>query len=163
MADFGFDGLIRVDLVPTIVNLGAPTVSELTAGTRLDRRLTPDGLRTGAETADIDTSKLSSTSNSAVIGRDTFTVGVKYVRGDDAEALEVEEALVRGATGYLVVRRDLAADTAYAAAQTVEAYPIQVKRPNPDNPAANALQAVDVPMTITRQPKGYGDAATVAA
>jgi hypothetical protein len=90
-------------------------------------------------------------------------VGVKYVRGDDADAVDVEEALVRGARGFLTVRRNLAADAAYAASQPIEVYPVQIKRPNPDNPAPNAQQAVDVPMAITGQPKGYGDGAVVAA
>lgn len=163
MADYGFDGMIKVSLVPAIANLAAPTVAELTAGTSLECRLTPDGLNTGADTAEVDSSKLCSTSNSAVVGRRTFTVGVKYVRGDDEEALAVEGALVYGARGYLVVRRDKLATVDWAAADNVEAYPVQVRQPNPDAPAANALQAVDVPMVVTSEPKGYGDFATVAA
>lgn len=162
MADYGFDGMIKVSWVPTIANIGAPTLAELAAGVDMECRLTPDGLTTGAETAEVDSSKLCSTSNSAVVGRRTFTVGVKYVRGDDEEAQAVEEALVYGARGFLTVRRDLSATVDYAAAQKIEVYPAQVRQPNPDAPAANALQAVDVPMVVTKEPRGYGDPAVIA-
>jgi hypothetical protein len=163
MADYGFDGMIKVTFAPTVADLAAPKVSELQAGIDLECRLTPDGLTTTAETAEVDTSKLCSTSNSFVIGRDTYTVSVKYVRGDDEQAEAVQDALVRGARGFLVVRRDLLATVDWAAAQNVEVYPVQVRRPNPDSPAANALQGVMVPFSVTSQPKGFGDNAVVAA
>ena len=163
MADLGFDGMVKVSFVDTLADIAAPSAAALTAGVSLEGRLTADGLTTGGETAEVDTSKLNSTSNSAVVGRRTFTVGVKYVRGDDEEAVEVEEALVYGARGFLCVRRDMASSVAWAASQKVEVYPVQVRQPNPDAPAANALQAVDVPMVVTSEPKGYGDPATVAA
>lgn len=163
MADYGFDGMIKVTWVPAIANIASPTLAELTAGIDLEGRLTPDGLTTGAETAEVDSSKLNSVSNSAVPGRRSFSVGVKYVRGDDADALEVEAALIYGARGFLVVRRDKLATIDYAAADNVEVYPAACRQPNPDAPAADTLQAVDVPMTVTSEPKGYGDFATVAA
>jgi hypothetical protein len=162
MADLGFDGMVRVAFVDTIAALGSPKLSELNAGVPLGCRLTPDGLTTSADTAEVDTSKLCSTSNSAVVGRRTFTVGVKYVRGDDDEAVAVEEALVYGARGYLVVRRDMLSSVDFAIGQKVEVYPVQVRQPNPDAPAANALQAVDVPMSVTSEPRGYGDPAVIA-
>ena len=163
MADYGFDGFIKASLVPAIADITAPTVAELNAGVSLECRLTPDGLTTSADTAEVDSSKLCSTSNSSIVGRRTFTAGVKYVRGDDEEAEAVQDALVYGARGFLVVRRDLSAKVDWAVGQKVEVYPVQVRQPNPDAPAANALQAVDVPMSITSEPKGYGDPALVAA
>src|SRR5919205_2236209 len=104
--DLGFDGMVKVSFVPAVANLAAPTVAELTAGTSLESRLVPDGLNTGADTEEIDSSKLDSVSNSAIVGRRTFTVGVKYVRGIGETAEAVEEALVYGARGFLAVRRD---------------------------------------------------------
>jgi hypothetical protein len=163
MADYGFDGMVKVSFVPAIANIAAPTATELNAGTSLEGRLTPDGLTTGAETAEVDSSKLNSVSNAAVTGRRTFTIGVKYVRGDGVNDKAVEAALVYGAKGYIVVRRDKLATVAWTAADKVEVYPVQVRQPNPDAPAANALQAVDVPMVVTSEPKGYADYATVAA
>jgi hypothetical protein len=164
MADYGFDGMIKVGWVPTIADISAPTVAELTAGIDLEDHLVPDGLSTPSDTAEIDNSKLSSTFNTAVVGRRNFNgLSVTYVRGSDSGAQEVEDALVYQAAGYLVVRRDVVASTAWAAAQTVEVYPAQAKQPAPADPAENTLQTVQVGFTLTSEPQGYGDPATVAA
>ena len=148
-ADFGFDGMIKVAFVPTLTNTAAPTTVQLIAGTPLDGRLTPDGLTITVDTASVDTSKLNSTGNSETIGRDSYTVSVKYVRGDQAEATAVQTALVRGASGYLCVRRDKLATIAWTAADKVEVYPVTCKRPSPEAPAPNALQTVTVGMAVT--------------
>lgn len=165
MADYGFDGMIKVGFVPAIADVDGPTVAELTAGVDLEGRLTADGLSIGSETAGIDTSKLNSTANSETIGRDTFSVSVTYVRGSDTEATDVQDALVRGAAGYLVVRRNIVSTTAWAAAQEVEIYPVIVKRPSPNAPAANALQTVVVGMSVTNgnDVRAIDDPAIVAA
>lgn len=162
--DYGFDGMIKVSFVPTLTTPSAPTTAQITAGTPLEARLTPDGLSISIETASVDTSKLNSTANSETIGRDSYTVSVKYVRGDQAEATAVQTALVRGAAGYLVVRRDKLATVAWTVADKVEVYPVICARPNPDVPAANALQAVTVPMRVTdgNAVRGIDNPATLA-
>lgn len=162
MADLGFDGMIKVSWVPNIVNIGAPTVAELNGGTSLEPRLLPDGLTVTAETAGVDTSKMNSTANSNIAGRRTFTLGVKYVRGDDAASLAVEAALIYKANGNLVVRRDLVSSQAYAAGQKVEVYPGQCGETNPDSPAPDTLQAVEVPIMNTAEPRSFTNRATVA-
>jgi hypothetical protein len=165
MADYGFDGMIKVGFVPTIVSVDGPTVAELTAGVDLEGRLTADGLNVSSDTATIDTSKLNSTAQSETIGRDSYTVSVTYVRGSDTEATDVQDALVRGASGYLVVRRNVVSSTAWTAAQEVEVYPVVCHRPNPAAPAQNALQTVEVGMSITDGTKvrAIDNPATVAA
>lgn len=166
MADLGFDGNIKVSLVPTIANIAAPTVTELNAGISLEGRLTAEGLAIGSETADVDTSKLNSTANSGTIGRDTYTVAVTYVRGTtaDTEAQAVQTALVRGAAGILTVRRDKVSTAAWAAADKVELYPIICRRPNPAPPAPDALQSVEVGMAVTdgNKVRAIDNPATVA-
>lgn len=163
MADLGFDGFMKVSFVPTIANYMAPTVAELNAGISLECVLLPDGLTRTSDTAEIATSKMCSTKNSAVIGRDTFTLSVKYVRGDDDDAEAVETALVRGAKGYIVVRSNMLSETAWAASQKVEVYEVQCKRPNADSPAADTQQAVQVGFAVGDNVAGFGDFATVAA
>lgn len=155
MADLSFDGLMRVHFVPTIANIAAPTAVEVTAGTDLTPRLTPDGLNVGTDTNSIDNTKMSSTANSAKAGRRTFTVSVTYTRGTAAPELAVETALVYRATGYLVVRRDTAYATAFAAGQKVEVYPVELGEANPTSPAPDTLQNVEVPMYVTGQPQSY--------
>lgn len=155
MADLSFDGNMRVSFVPTIANIAAPTVVEVNAGTDLTPRLTPDGLSISTDTNSIDNTKMSSTANSSKAGRRTFTASVTYTRGTAAPELAVETALVYRAAGYLVVRRDIAYTTAFAAAQKVEVYPVEVGEPNPTSPAPDALQNVEVPMMISADPKSY--------
>jgi len=167
MADLGFDGMIKVSFVPTVTNLDAPTVAELTAGTPLEGRLTPDGLEITPATSNIDTSKLNSTANSSKIGRDTYTISLTYVIGDsaDTEAQAVQTALVRGAAGFLAVRRDKLATVAWTAADKVELYPVQCHRPAPAKVAPNADQTVTVGMEMTdgNSVRGYGDESVIAA
>lgn len=164
MSDLGFDDMIKVTFAPTITNLGGPTVAQLTAGVPLEGRLTPDGLATPADTARVPTSKLNSTFNTSRAGRRTFDgLMVKYVRGTEAAAVDVEEALVYGAEGYLCVRRDLISSAPWAAGQKVEVYPVQVLQPNPDSPAPDTDQAVEVQFAMRQDPKAYADPATVVA
>jgi hypothetical protein len=162
MADYGFDGMIKVSFVPTIASIAAPTAVELNAGTPLEDVLTPDGLTISADTASVDTSKLSSTFTATIVGRSSYTLGIKYVRGTDPKQTALETAMVRGANGYLVVRRDVVASTAWTAAQKVEVYPCQVGDVNPDSPAPNALQTVAIPLMNTSQPRTLSNRATVA-
>lgn len=166
MADLGFDGMVRVAFVPTIANIAAPKVSELTAGVDLEGRLRPDGLATPSDTGRIDNSKLKSTFGTEIVGRRSFSgITVTYVRGpeSDTEATEVEEALVYRAVGFLVIRRDKLATEPFAIGDRVEVYPIQVAQPNPANPGPDALQEVEVGFALTGEPKAFGDFATVAA
>lgn len=153
MADLGFDGMIKVSFVPAILSVAAPKVTELNAvgAIPLEGRLTAEGLTISSETADVDTSKLNSTANAGVIGRDTFTVGVTYVRGDstDTEATKVQDGLIRGANGYLVVRRDKVSTVAWTIGDKVEVYAVQCRRPNPAPPAPDTLQSVEVGMAVT--------------
>ena len=163
MADLTFDGMIRVALVPTITSMAAPTVAELTAGVDLTPRLTPDGLSVGSDTASVDNNKMTSTFNTQKAGRRSFTASVKYVRGTAAGETAIEAALTYRATAYLVVRRDVAYSAAWTAAQKVEVYPVEVGEANPDSPAPDALQAVEVPLMITGDARTITSPATVAA
>lgn len=149
MADYYNDGMIKAAFVPTIANVSAPTVAELNAGVDLEGRLTADGLNISGDTASVDTSKLNSSVNSETIGRDSYTVSLTYVRGSGTEAEDVQDALVRGAAGYLVVRSNVVSTTAWAAAQEVEVYPVMCKRPIRNTPAPNSSQTVVVALAVT--------------
>jgi hypothetical protein len=164
MPDLGFDGMVKVSWVPTISNIASPTVAELTAGTPLEGALLPDGLTISADTAEVDNSKMNSIANTVIVGRGTWTLSIKYVRGDAANtyAVAVETAMAPKANGYLVVRRDIVSTTAFIAAQKVEVYPAQVGYANPDSPAANTLQAVEVPLKNTGTPRDITNRATVS-
>jgi hypothetical protein len=163
IADMLLDGNLRASWVPTIANIAAPTVAELTAGVALEERLTPDGLNIGFDTSMIDNSALNSTYDTEQVGRSKVTTTLKYKAGAVGTTDTVRDALTFRAVGYLVVRRGIAASTAFVAAQKVEVYPSQCGRPNPDVPAPNSIQTVTVQLGSTGTPRGFDDPAVVAA
>ena len=153
MADIPVDGNTRVAWVPAIANKALPTTAELGAGLLLQSLVTADGLMgLEPETADVDTTSLASTFNTVTIGRDTFSgTGLRLKKQDGTDT--AFNTLVRGATGYLVVRRDIAESTAWAAGQKVEVYPVicgQTKRLNPE---ANTVARYEVPTKVTSAPE----------
>jgi hypothetical protein len=68
--------------------------------------------------------------------------------------------LVRGAQGYIVIRRDIAETTAWAAAQKAEVYPVIVGQARRLAPEANTVARYEVPTKINAAPELR---ATVAA
>lgn len=156
MADLLSDGMIRVFYVPTIANINAPTVAELNAGLRLDDHMTPDGLNVEPDTEAVDNSKLSSTFGTSQAGRRSFSGSITYI---NTTPRILESVLVYQATGYLVVRREVASSTAWAAAQKAEVYPIQFGEPSRMY-GPNEMQRRDVPAMFTADP---ATDATVAA
>lgn len=163
IADMLLDGNLKASWVPTIANLDAPTVAELTAGVSLESRLTPDGLNISFDTSMINNSALSSTYETEQVGRSKVTTTLKYKAGAPGTTDTVRETLTFRAVGFLVVRRGVDSSQAFAAADKVEIYPSQCGRPNPDVPAPNAIQVVTVQLGSTGTPRGFDDPATVAA
>ena len=152
MADIVVDGMTRVAYVAAISNIALPTTTELNLGILLHSTMTPDGLvGYEAETAPVDNSALDSTFDTVTIGRDSFSnssLMLKRQSGTDT----IYTTLVRGVTGFIVVRRNVAAATAWTASQGVEVFPIicgQVKHMAPEK---NAVTKYSVPTMITSSP-----------
>lgn len=156
MADLISDGKIRVYWVTSISSLSGPTTTELDAGIRLDEDMTPDGLSITPSTADVDTSSLSSTFDTRKAGRRSFDISVKIKRQSSSDTTRT--TLVYQAEGYLVVRRDVDASTAWTSAQKCEVYPAQCGEPTLSY-GPNTVQAYEVPLKLTADPE---TAATVA-
>lgn len=152
MADSLADGNTRVDWVPTIASTSAPTTTELNAGTRLDTFMTPDGL-VGFEpdTADVDTSALSSTFDFKVAGRASFSGTMLRLKKQGA-ADTFYASSTRDTTGYVVVRRNVDADTAWASAQKIEVYPVTLGETRNLPPESNAVAKWELPTKISSEP-----------
>ena len=160
MPDLVSDGKIRVMWVPGaagITNIAAPTVAELNAGLRMDTQMTPEGLTTPASTADVDTGSLSSTFDTKRSGRRSYANVVKIKRQDTADTLLT--TMVYRANGFLVVRRNLDAGVAFAAAQKVEVYPSECAQAN-DAYGPNTIQTAELALMNHSEPNTN---ATVAA
>ncbi|HEX7160405.1 MAG TPA: hypothetical protein VF223_04120 [Trebonia sp.] len=139
--------------VGSIANIAAPTVAELNAGTRVSAVMTADGLvGFEAETADVDNSSIESTFDTKTIGRASYTgtmLRCKKQTGTDT----VFDLLVRGTDGYIVIRRDVPSDTAFAAGQKVEVYPGIAGETRFLPPEPNSTRKYEVPWKINSEPE----------
>ena len=152
MPDIVVDGFTRVAYVPTIANIAAPTTTELNAGILLTSVMTPDGL-TGFEptTADVDNSALNSTFDTKTIGRDSFS-GTKLILKKQSGTDTAYATLLRGVAGYIVVRRYIDNNTAWASTQPIEVYPVIFGQTRNLAPAANTVTKWEVDTKITTTP-----------
>lgn len=155
MADFSSDGMTRVAYVPAIANIAAPTTTELNAGILLQSLITADGLEGfEATTSDVDNTALNSLFDTVTIGRDKYSGTMlrmkKQLTGDTAYT-----TLVRGTTGFIVIRRDVLETTAWTSGQSVEDYPIICGIRRRLKPEGNTLTKWEVDTKIYLQPSPF--------
>lgn len=151
-SDIPMDGMTRVFYVAAISNEAAPTTTELNAGINLTSLITKSGLKGfKAQTGDIDNSALDSTFDTVTIGRDKFSgtmLELKKQSGTDT----AYDTLVRGTTGYIVIRRYVLNTTAWTAAQKCNVYPIVCGQTGEHDPEAETLGKYDVETKISSSP-----------
>jgi hypothetical protein len=152
MPDITADGKTRVYWVTTIANINAPTTTELNAGIALNSTITADGLvGFKPDTADVDTSALDSTFNTMVNGRTSFSgtlLRLKKQSGTDT----IFTTLIRDAAGYIVIRRSIAATTAWTSTQPCEVYPSLCGEVARVDVEPNSLERYEIPIKITASP-----------
>lgn len=152
MPDITADGKTRVYWCTTISNINAPTTTELNAGIALNSTITADGLvGFRPDTADVDTSALDSTFNTMVNGRTSFSgtlLRLKKQSGTDT----IFTTLIRDTAGYVVIRRSIAATTAWASAQACEVYPALCGEVARVDVEPNSLERYEIPIKITASP-----------
>lgn len=140
MADMLSDGNIKVSFVPTIVNIAAPTVAEVTAGTSLECLIMSDGLDISTDESVTSAPKLCETIDAEQPGRSKTTIQLTCVRKDTPVEDIAWTLLQRGLTGYLVVRRGTSIEDAFAAGDDVEVYPVKFGVRRPIKPEANGVE-----------------------
>jgi hypothetical protein len=152
MADVITDGLTRVAWVTTIASTAAPTTAELNAGLLLHDVMTSDGLSGfQPDTADVPTSKFSSTFDTNQPGRVSYSnTMLRFCKQTSPDTTYT--TLARGTAGYVVIRRGLAAATAWASTQAVEVYPAVCGERRLLDPAPNTLQRWECPLKLSAQP-----------
>jgi hypothetical protein len=152
MTDIPVDGMTRVAWVPSIANITAPTTTELNAGILLTFLLTRDGLM-GFEptTAKVDNSSLGDIFDITTTGTDSFNDSgfrLKKQAGTDM----VYATLVKGTAGFVVIRRDIDRNTAWASGQKHEVYPAVCGRRKRLAPEKDTVTRYEVPIMITSEP-----------
>ena len=150
MADIVNDGMTRVCFVPTIVDTAAPTTTEIAAGQDLETFLTPDGLGMEFGNESVDVTALSSTYNAELPGRQTVSTELTFkFQGDTAAPFST---FASKPEGYIVLRRNVVATTAWTASQTVEVYAVQIGTRRRVAPAANEVLKFTVQAFHTSAP-----------
>lgn len=142
MADLLADGNIKATWVPSITDISAPTVAELTDGSAvaLECLILLGGLDIKAETASVDNTALCSVDDTEEPGRVAYTINLTCKRKDTTGEDTAWNTLTDRALGNLVIRRSTTASTAYATGQPVEVYPSRCGRPNMLEPEKNSVQ-----------------------
>lgn len=148
MSDLIHDGSYAIFFCTTITAPATPLNTEISAGTRLDGRMTPTGWDWGAGNDTVDVSKLNSLFTTMQVGRRTFAPVVTIIR-EATDTGGVEAALAFKAVGFLAIRTNLASTVAVAASQKWSILPIQTGAANPGSPAPNQVQTIGYPFTMT--------------
>lgn len=149
MSDLISDGKTRVAWATSIGNLNAPTVAECTAAADYTKRITPDGLKIDPSTADVDTGSLASKVDTKTVGRVGYETELTFKRGSTPLEDAPYTTLKYGVTGVLLVRRGIDYETAWAAGQPVEAYPVICGERQNVSPAANEVMKFMAPIKVT--------------
>lgn len=152
--DFASDGMTRVHWLTALGSTSSPLATDIAAGVDLTPIMTADGL-VGFEpnTADVDTSSLNSTFDTKTIGRDSFSGTLVRLKKQTGGTDTVYNAMNnRGQSGWIVIRRDVAYTTAFAAAQKVEVYPAILGPIRRLAPVANNVTKYEVDTKISAAP-----------
>lgn len=152
-----YEGQTRVALVPRlpapgIADISAPTTTELNDSGVVDLSvlLTKDGLNTPQNQNMVDSATLAETFDSQLVGSWGGAMELTCFR-DRASDL-AWNTFVYGDEFFLVIRRGVDYDTAWANGQDVEVYPIQSHQPIMQPSAPNEQQRFTVSCAVTEQP-----------
>lgn len=149
------DGFVKLKWVTTIANPAAPSLAtEINAASSLDLECYLKEMFTPkTEAAAVEDRRMCSKQVFQTPGTYTYTiddlVAVYDVQNAASVANKAYAALTPGATGYLVARWGMDSDTAYAAGQKVDVFPVtlgpRVKLP----PEANSQLKFTVKPFVT--------------
>jgi len=150
------DGNVKVVFVPTIADPKAPTLAELNATSALDITcgVTGGGFTTSTDVQTLTDERLCSTQTFEDVGTFTYAIDdIEYIidpqdvspTGEN----KIYKTLVPGTAGFIVVRYGVAYDTAFAAGDVVDVYPVKLGPQVKSAPERNTkLRAKQKPYTI---------------
>lgn len=160
MSDLLGDGNVKATFVLAVANISLPTATELNGGVDLQEVLTKEGLDIKPDQSSVDNTSLASRAETEDAGTTKYTITLTWKK-QQAEADDVAfTALTPGTLGYLAVRRDRAHETAWAADQPVEIYPVRCGAFGRQPPKLNEPQTIEQKMFNHTEPDTE---ATVAA
>jgi hypothetical protein len=151
MARFMRKGIARFYWVPTIANLVAPTVAEITAGTELTAQM---GEINGFSFTNnpIDTPDMSSAFVTKIPGEDTVD-NSSFRFYEDKTTNPIRTVLAKNSTGNIVIFPAGVAGANPAVADKAEVWPVTVASNSRTYSAGNEAAAYMVVLTNTLPPK----------
>jgi hypothetical protein len=147
MADIISDGMTRISWVLSISNTNAPTTAELNAGVALESFITPDGLSITTTTDGVDNSALNSTQSTQIAGRRTDEIELTFKQ--QGQGFPPWTTFAARPNGYVVMRRGIAAATAFASSQKVQVFPSQAGDRQNISPAPNEVEKFSVSFFVS--------------
>src|SRR5690606_14210283 len=115
MARYANDGMIKATWAPTVADIAAPTVTELTTGVDLECHLTKDGLGITTTENTVDDGALCEAFDAQLPGSYSVAMAMTLKRDND-DLVDPWSFFARGDEGYLVIRRGVASATAWTIA-----------------------------------------------
>lgn len=137
---FQSDGMHTITYVPAASNplsaaiLNGGTAKDVTYG------LTADGFTYAVTQATVEDKRYTLQQDLSAPGKTTETLVLKMPDTTDAGSPAV--LFTEGLRGYLVIRRQVANGTAYAAAQVVDVLDVVFGKQSPDAPTENGLDTM---------------------
>lgn len=126
MTDIVVDGQTQVWIVTTIAALPAITAAEITAGTKIGPSLRADGIENFSATPNrVDTTSIESLAETSVPGRVAFGDAALVLKKQLASDTAYTALGTANTNCFVVMRFGIAAATAPAAAQKVDIYTVQ--------------------------------------
>lgn len=147
MADIVADGMTRISWLTSLTSTTSPANAELTAGVALESFITPSGLDVSGSTDAVDNSALNSTQNTELAGRRKDSITLEFK--SQGQTAAPWTTFASKPTGYVVIRRGVAAATAWTASQRVQVYPAQAGDRFMLKPAANEVEKFQVQFFIS--------------
>ncbi len=140
----------RWDFTLSVANIALPTTAEINAGLRISTNmLTATGF--APETAGVPTSGIEDDFDTSVPGRRSFqNMMMMFKRQPGVDA--VYNTLAPDTSGFLIRRRSILVDTAYASGQKVEVYPVTVGEPSVVDFEPNQVERFNVPFFPNGRP-----------
>ncbi|MFC5744831.1 hypothetical protein [Actinomadura rugatobispora] len=139
-ADLLGDGNVAVIFALSVASISAPTASECNGGTALQEFITKEGLQIEAEQEAVDNTALASRSETEDAGTTKYQIELTVKRKEVPAEDVGYNTLVAGQLGYLIVRRDKAHETTFAADDRVEVYPVRCGTQRDQPPELNTPQ-----------------------
>jgi len=156
MAKMLADGNVKVTFVVNIANIAAPDVSaELTAGSSvaLECLITADGFNISVDEAVVSLPALCETFDAESPGRAKYAIDLTCFRHIATVDDKAWTTLLRGLSGFLVVRYGVAVTTAYAAADKLLVFPVTFGERKPLPTEANGGVKFSSHAYVTSQPQ----------